>query len=70
MLRSQAHDRVPINCLKVTTELSKNREVMIVTAGEEGLVKIWDAQIKLLQTIDIKFAISIQDLKNLKSYGI
>ena len=43
---------------------------MIVTAGEEGLVKIWDAEINLLQTIDIKFAISIQDLKNLKSYGI
>ena len=43
---------------------------MVVTAGEDGMVKIWDASIILKQQIDLKQAVSIQDLKNIKSYGV
>ena len=71
ILHEQAHARAPINCIKVTNTLSFDfKSVMIITGGEDGLIKIWDINIQLRQQIDIKAAVSIKDLKNLKSYGI
>jgi hypothetical protein len=43
---------------------------MVVTGGEDGLVKIWNASIQLKQMIDLRQSVDIQDLKNIKSYGI
>ena len=44
----------------------------VITGGEDGMLKIWDATITLMQTIDMKAspAVGIKDLKNIKSYGI
>lgn len=71
VLNEQAHPRAPINCIKVTNTLSNDmKTAMVITGGEDGLIKIWDASIQLKQTVDIKNAVSIKDLKNLKSYGV
>ena len=43
---------------------------MIITAGEVGILKIWDASLHIKQQIDVRQALDIQDLKNIKSYGI
>ena len=34
------------------------------------MIKIWDVGMQLRQQIDVKTAVSIKDLKNLKSYGV
>ena len=73
VLNEQAHPRSPINVVKVTNTLSLDmRQVNVVTGGEDGLLKIWDASIQLKQVVDLKAspAVGIKDLKNLKSYGI
>ena len=71
VLNEQAHPRSPINCIKVTNTLSYDfKTVMVITGGEDGMIKIWDASIQLKQQIDVKAAVSIKDLKNLKSYGV
>jgi hypothetical protein len=39
----------------VTNSLSLDQKtVMVVTAGEDGMIKIWDASIILKQQIDLK----------------
>ena len=43
---------------------------MVVTGGEDGLVKIWNASIQLKQMIDLRQSVDIQDLKNIKSNEI
>jgi hypothetical protein len=43
---------------------------MVITGGEDGLVKIWDASIELKQQVNMFDAVSIKDLKNIKSYGV
>lgn len=73
VLNEQAHPRSPINVVKVTNTLSLDmRQVNVVTGGEDGLLKIWDASIQLKQVVDLKAspAVAIKDLKNIKSYGI
>lgn len=46
-LREKAHDNVPINCIRVTNWLSKDFvEIVIITAGEEGFIKLWDPMCK------------------------
>ena len=48
VLNEQAHPGSQINCIKVTNSLSLDQKtVMVVTAGEDGMVKIWDASIIL-----------------------
>ena len=46
------------------------KTVTVITGGEDGYVRIWDASIQLKQQIDCKQAVGIQDLKNMNSYGI
>ena len=71
VLHEQAHPGVPINCLRVTNSLSLDQKtVMVITGGEDGLVKIWDASIELRQQVNMLDAVSIKDLKNIKSYGV
>lgn len=60
-----------INVIRVTNSLSLDlKTVMIITGGEDGMIKIWDASIQLRQQVDMKQAVEIKDLKNMKSYGI
>jgi hypothetical protein len=73
VLHDQAHPRSPINVIKVTQAISHDmRAVNVITGGEDGMLKIWDASITLKQQIDLKAspAVTIKDLKNIKSYGI
>jgi len=71
VLNDKAHRPAAINCIKVTNTLSYDfKTVMVITGGEDGLIKIWDASIQLKGQIDIKAAVMIKDLKNLKSYGV
>jgi hypothetical protein len=71
VLHEQAHPGVPINCLRITNSLSLDQKtVMVITGGEDGLVKIWDASIELKQQVNMHDAVSIKDLKNIKSYGV
>jgi len=58
VLNEQAHAGVAINCIKVTNSLSLDlKTVMIVTGGEDGLIKIWDASVQFKQQIDTKQAV-------------
>lgn len=45
MLNENAHDGA-INCIKVTDSLTDR--VNILTGGEDGLIKIWDASFTLI----------------------
>ena len=44
----------------------------MITGGEDGLIKIWNTNIQLLQVIDVKMSVPdmIKDLKNPRCYGI
>lgn len=71
VLNEQAHPGVAINVIRVTNSLSLDlKTVMIITGGEDGMIKIWDASIQLRQQVDMKQSVEIKDLKNIKSYGI
>ena len=60
VLNEQAHPKAPINCIKVTNVLSKDmKNVSVVTGGEDGMIKIWDASIQLKQQIDVRQSVSI-----------
>lgn len=54
VLNENAHSAA-INCIKVTDHLTKDN-VNIVTGGEDGLIKVWDSAVQLLQVIDIRRA--------------
>ena len=59
--------------VRVTNTLSHDmRAVNVITGGEDGMLKIWDASIQLKQAIDLKASpvITIKDLKMVRSYGI
>jgi len=43
---------------------------MVISAGEDGYLKIWDVSFQLKHIIDVKQSISIKDLKNPKCYGL
>jgi hypothetical protein len=46
VLTEQAHPGVAINVIRVTNSLSLDlKTAMIITGGEDGLLKIWDASI-------------------------
>ena len=68
VLNENAHAG-PINCLKVTDTLTTDN-VNIITGGEEGLIKIWDSAVQLLQVVDIRQAVIIKNYKNPRSYAI
>lgn len=69
VLNENAHDAA-INCIKVSDRLTNHSSVNIITGGEDGLIKIWDSAIQLLQVIDIRHAKVLQDLKNPRSYAV
>ena len=55
ILNEQAHPRAAINCIKVTNTISYDmKTAMVITGGEDGFIKIWDASIQLKQQIDMK----------------
>ena len=62
VLNENAH-QASINCIKVTDRLT-NDSINIVTGGEDGLIKIWDSAVQLLQVIDVRQAKVLQDFKN------
>jgi hypothetical protein len=45
VLHENAHEG-PINCIRTTDALTDT--VNIITGGEDGLIKVWDASINLL----------------------
>lgn len=47
VLNEAAHE-APINCIRVTDQLSPNGVINILTGGEDGFVKLWDASCRLL----------------------
>ena len=48
ILNDQAHPNSAINCIKVTNCLSLDmKTVTVITGGEDGYVRIWDASIQL-----------------------
>jgi hypothetical protein len=53
VLNEAAHDGA-INCIRVTDQLQNNGILNILTGGEDGFVKVWDASCRLLQTIDMR----------------
>lgn len=44
--------------------------VSIITGGEDGLIKVWDSAVQLMQVIDVRQAKVLQDLKNPRSYAV
>ena len=44
--------------------------VCIITGSEDGLIKIWDSAVQLMQVIDVRHAKVLQDLKNPRSYAV
>ena len=69
VLNENAHDAA-INCIKVSDRITNESSVNIITGGEDGLIKIWDSAVQLMQVIDIKLAKVLQDLKNPRSYAV
>ena len=68
VLNENAHEAA-INCIKATDKLTGDN-VNILTGGEEGLIKVWDSAIQLLQVIDVRQARVLQDFKSPRSYAI
>ena len=68
VLNENAHTSA-INCIKVTDQMTSDN-CNIVTGGEDGLIKIWDSAIQLMQVVDIRKAIVIETYKNPRSYAI
>lgn len=54
MLNETAHDSA-INCLMIVDQLTQSNS-NVVTGGEDGLLKIWDSAVNLLQVIDTRSA--------------
>ena len=68
ILNENAH-KGAINCLRVSDRVNDN--INVITGGEDGLVKIWDTSITLLQVIDVRnIPEIIKDFKNQHAYGI
>ena len=44
--------------------------VNIFTGGEDGLIKLWDASIQLIQIIDMRKSQILSDLKNKRAFAI
>ena len=68
VLNENAHSAA-VNCIKVTDRLAGDN-VAIITGGEDGLIKVWDSAVQLMQVIDIRMAKVLQDLKNPRSYAV
>jgi WD40 repeat protein len=54
VLNENAHAS-SINCLKVTDKINGSA-LNILTGGEDGLIKIWDTAVSLIQVFDIRKA--------------
>ena len=54
VLNETAHESA-INVVKVCDQLTR-AEANVITGGEDGLVKVWDSAINLLQVIDTRAA--------------
>jgi hypothetical protein len=42
----------------------------ILTGGEDGYIKVWDASCRLLQAIDMRKSQVLADLKNKRAFGV
>jgi WD40 repeat protein len=51
VINESAH-KGSVNCLKVSDKI--NDQVNIISGGEDGLIKIWDSSMTLLQSIDVR----------------
>jgi WD40 repeat protein len=69
VLNEVAHEAA-INVIRVTDQLSPNGVINILTGGEDGFVKLWDASCRLLQTIDMRKSQVLADLKNRRAFGV
>ncbi len=49
--RKNAHDKM-INCMKVTTVFQSH--IIIITAGEDTMIKMWDTKFNLINYVDLK----------------
>lgn len=67
VLNENAHEGA-INSIKVTDAMTDR--VNIFTGGEDGLLKLWDASVQLLQVIDMKKTQILTDLKNKRAFAI
>jgi WD40 repeat protein len=54
VLNEMAHDSA-INCLMVVDQLT-SANANIITGGEDGLIKLWDSAVNLLQVVDVRNA--------------
>ena len=54
VLNENAHSAA-INCIKVSDRLTSDN-VNIITGGEDGLIKVWDSAVQLLQVINVRMA--------------
>jgi WD40 repeat protein len=60
-MKEKAHHG-SINCIRVTDVF--NQAICVVTAGEDGFIKIWSPRIELLQAVDVKRVNPTPDLTN------
>jgi hypothetical protein len=69
VLNETAHE-ASINCIRVTDQLSPNGVLNIITGGEDGYVKVWDASCRLIQVLDMRKSQVLADLKNRRAFGV
>ncbi len=53
-----------VNCIKVSDQI-KEKKYLVLTSGEDGIVKIWDQTYNLLSQIDI-YSFRLASLEDFK----
>ena len=53
-----------VNCIKITDNI-KDKKYLVITAGEDGIIKIWDQTYNILSKIDV-FAFKLSTLEDTK----
>ena len=68
VINSSAHNGT-VNCIKVTDNI-KEKKYLVLTSGEDGLIKIWDQTYNILSQIDVfSFRlISLEDFKRVSKF--
>ena len=67
VLHESAHEGA-INCIKISDSMTDR--INIFTGGEDGLIKMWDASVQLLQVIDMKKSQILTDMKNKRAFAV